>query len=120
DQRRSGCVLDVANRRESPVSFRIFIHAAKITIENAADIGGTLETHPICNTRTRDCCLEPVGVGDRPVREESTTAPATDNQLIRVGYPLVNDIINTGHQILPVRLAVAVDDATQEIRPATG
>src|SRR5690606_31315658 len=120
DQGRRGRPADDANRRQAPVGLNLLVDRTEVAVEDAANIGGALEADPVGDPGAGDGRLETIAVGDGPVGQEAATAPATDDELVRVGDSLFDQVVHSAVDVLPVGLAVAADDAAEERGAAAG
>lgn len=61
---------------------------------------GAIESNRECRARAAGCSLEPRVGGDHIVGENRAIAPAADSQSIRIGYAHLQNLIDSGLQIL--------------------
>src|SRR5690606_36692131 len=108
------------NRRQAPVGLNLLVDRTEVAVEDAANIGGALEADPVGDPGARDGRAETIAVGDGPGGEAAATASATDDELVRGGDSLFDQVVHSAVDVLPVGLAVAADDAAEERGAAAG
>src|SRR6185312_13854064 len=77
DERGSLCVLDVLERRDVPVLFKVIVRQpAVIELAVALDVALRVHRGPVHRSGPRRNRLEARGVGEYPVRPVTTRAPS--------------------------------------------